>query len=1281
VAYDEPYVRDGLAVRIARGDPWLTVTGGGTLAPGASADVAATFSSYDLLAGTYESRLVLSGNSASPTVVPATLTIASAPDVAVSATAIDFGDVYVGGAGTDTLVVTNAGSAPLTLASVTTGGPPFSAVLDGPPVLAPGATRRVAVTFAPTSTEPGPTTGALTLASDDPDEPALTVALSGAAVPAPDVDVSPPALSASVEAGLSATRTLTVANTGASDLTFRLDLRTDGGGAALDSLYYDAGTDTAGTAGWSPWQPFAVSNRFTAPDRFSLTAVRAFLKIEHDPTVRVEVYGAGTFGDPTSGPLLRSLDVAVPHGPAAMVEVPLDTTLVFEPGEDFYVVVWTEGEFAPFGVHNTNAGRSYRRTYHGPTWYHETGSTTYVIRALRTSGGWLDAVPAVATVPPGGAVDVAVTLGGPALTGGQYTGSVVVVSGDPDEPEVVVPVTLDVTGVPEVAVSADTLAFGEVFLGATAARTFTVRNVGTGPLTVSAVSSSAPAVSVSPAGPFTLGVDQSRAVEVTFAPVTEGPVAASLTVTSDDPDRPDATVALTGGGALAPDLAVGPDSLVAVLDAGTTGTATLTVSNTGEGPLAFSFPGYTGARQSRSERERQANDASAAPAWLGKDEADGRRGSAASDGGGPDAFGYSWSDSNEPGGPAFSWADVSATATALSLGDDDSETVPLPFPFTFYDQTYTEVVVSSNGFLTFAASGATSFTNQPLPRTATPNGLVAPFWDDLNPGVGGAVFAGADSLGRFVVQWDDVVRFGTSNRYTFQAVLAPDGSVLFQYLEMQGPLLDQATVGIENAAGEDGLEVAFNAPYVHDGLAVRIGRTPAWLTGVAPSSGTIAPGTTAEVTVTLDASALEAGLFRDALVLQTNDPDTPSLSVPVSLEVTGDLLVRLNAGWNLVSWNVATPTTAPEAVLGPLLDRVLAVESYRGGVRQTWTPGSGSNTLTALDPMYGYWVRLSAPATLALRGERIDPQTPMALSAGPNAVSYLPARANGIGYALEDVLGATVAASAFPGTGLTFSSAVPEPFRVLAQMEPKAGYVLHLAEPATLVYPAGTGGMGAGGDAARPTLEGRLRAEQEAGVRATPAWVSVWGAGLTLSDGRPLPVGTRVTAVDPQGAVSGAFDVVAEGHLGLMAVYADDPSTPADEGASPGEPVTLRFAGDAATASFTWTAFGDIVDLSGAVVAGEDGPEGLPGTFALDGNAPNPFVARTTVRFSLPEMSRVRLVVYDLLGRTVATLVDGQLEAGRHSVVWDATGAASGPYVVVMEAEDFRANRRLTLVR
>src|SRR5690606_18976751 len=89
----------------------------------------------------------------------------------------------------------------------------------------------------------------------------------------------------------------------------------------------------------------------------------------------------------------------------------------------------------------------------------------------------------------------------------------------------------------------------------------------------------------------------------------------------------------------------------------------------------------------------------------------------------------------------------------------------------------------------------------------------------------------------------------------------------------------------------------------------------------------------------------------------------------------------------------------------------------------------------------------------------------------------------------------------------------------------------------------------------------------------------------------------------------------------------------------------------------------------------------LPEVVALHPAAPNPFGQATTLRFDLPEAGPVRLVVYDVLGRAVARLVDGEVEAGFHAVVLDGRGLASGPYVVRLEAGGAAAVQRITLVR
>ena len=93
-----------------------------------------------------------------------------------------------------------------------------------------------------------------------------------------------------------------------------------------------------------------------------------------------------------------------------------------------------------------------------------------------------------------------------------------------------------------------------------------------------------------------------------------------------------------------------------------------------------------------------------------------------------------------------------------------------------------------------------------------------------------------------------------------------------------------------------------------------------------------------------------------------------------------------------------------------------------------------------------------------------------------------------------------------------------------------------------------------------------------------------------------------------------------------------------------------------------------------------------PETFALNQNYPNPFNPSTTIRFELPEAASVRLVVYDLLGREVATLLTGNYPAGAFSAVWDGRDHAgapmpSGVYLLRLEAGAFVQTRRMTLLK
>lgn len=181
---------------------------------------------------------------------------------------------------------------------------------------------------------------------------------------------------------------------------------------------------------------------------------------------------------------------------------------------------------------------------------------------------------------------------------------------------------------------------------------------------------------------------------------------------------------------------------------------------------------------------------------------------------------YAFQTSRDPGGPAFNWIEP-PSRTVLDLGDDQVQgPFDIGFPFPLFGDTFTKFWVSSNGWLALAPPERSYPTNLKLPNPNAPAALIAPFWDDLNPSRGGTVAWYSDDT-RLVVIWNEVPRFGSGGPYTFQAVLYRDGTIVFQYLRMNPPL-DRATIGLQNAARDEALLLAYDAPFVEDRLAVRI---------------------------------------------------------------------------------------------------------------------------------------------------------------------------------------------------------------------------------------------------------------------------------------------------------------------------------------------------------------------------------------------------------------------------------------------------------------------------
>lgn len=173
---------------------------------------------------------------------------------------------------------------------------------------------------------------------------------------------------------------------------------------------------------------------------------------------------------------------------------------------------------------------------------------------------------------------------------------------------------------------------------------------------------------------------------------------------------------------------------------------------------------------------------------------------------GPDASGYTCRS------VPYTFLDIRETGTVLPLGLDDAQAIPIGFDFDYYGQRYDEIIVGSNGLLAVPPSPDAWLWSayHPIPGWKGPNGVLAGFYEDLEPQVGQVRYQvlGAAPARVLVVQWTDV-----NHWYSFY----PDGNATFQILLLEGSNAIQMnylhagnngfphTIAIEDPKGVEGV--------------------------------------------------------------------------------------------------------------------------------------------------------------------------------------------------------------------------------------------------------------------------------------------------------------------------------------------------------------------------------------------------------------------------------------------------------------------------------------------
>ena len=704
--------------------------------------------------------------------------------------------------------------------------------------------------------------------------------------------------------------------------------------------------------------------------------------------------------------------------------------------------------------------------------------------------------------------------------------------------------------------------------------------------------------------------------------------------------------------------------------------------------------------------------------------------------GGPDAFGYTWRSSNNPLGPIYEWVEISGMGTVVDLIDDGaSDAINMGMDFPFYGMIYNTLYIGSNGFIGFAEESMTALTNQSLPTESAPNALIAGFWDDLDPGdgVGQILYYHDADNNRFIVEYDGVPDYpgedGEQN--WFQIILYHNGNILINHNEINGETIS-ATVGIENELGTVGLMYNYNdsiSPIANETAIMFYGPIncePVECTGdneIEPNDGwdgdtfTANPIESGDIicgTIQMDGNSANPDYFLynhfgGGLVVQSEIADFDGVLRVLEATQGGAVLADMD-DWERCGNESLGLSGLDNGQYFIVVDHdntddpIDGDQTYSLSILATGDPCDGHEPISCegtpeVEPNEGWnsdpvsYNEISHDMTICGTIERdggeedsdwfrfvATGQTDVVLTAAIDefdAVLFLTDFSpDGTVLAEEDF-----GPACYPEELVYQGLPAGEYYVVISCVDDTdfeaQNYSLHLALSSSSV------GEPCGDLVQIGNLGDMYTAERDAPVLAHQDGSACPDAANALGLDELFEFTVTATAnlqITMQG--DGNADEV----LYLMSNCAVPASCGAAQdafGAGPeaevleveGLPagtyyVVADFAGAGETANYTIT----IDDLLGV---GDD----VVYDFELQGNHPNPFNPTTTIKWAQPELAEVRLVIWNLLGETVADLNLGSLRAGHHAFVWDASHLASGMYLYRLEAGADAAQSKLMLIK
>lgn len=406
---------------------------------------------------------------------------------------------------------------------------------------------------------------------------------------------------------------------------------------------------------------------------------------------------------------------------------------------------------------------------------------------------------------------------------------------------------------------------------------------------------------------------------------------------------------------------------------------------------------------------------------------------------------------------------------------------------------------------------------------------------------------------------------------------------------------------------------------------------------------------------------------------------TDSISILSALEVKPvELNLPLSAGWNMVSSPVIAVNSALENLLSGIEGNMALLKNGSG---ELYWPKYDISQVKEWDVTGGYQIYMNAPGEIHFSGYEAFPNdVAYSLHKNWNLISFIGAESMSPSDAFDSLGSKLVLVK--DGNGNVYWPQYN--VNQIQKLHRGSGYWICLNNAASFTYPNTVTASKTETD--RDVLS---NFKPVSGTGNNAVLLIRSGLGITL-DGKPLATGTEIGIFSPSGVCVGAGRWE-EGKNCAIAVWGDNTMTGVSDGILPGEEYMFAVWDKATGQQYLATAIyseGDAqyavngVSVVGILRAGTSVDiEEIPRQFSLSQNTPNPFNPSTSITFTIPQAGPVRLTVYDAVGRMVADLVNNTLSAGSHSVVWNASGCATGVYFYKIKAGTFTETRKMLLMK